>query len=704
MRPLGNDVCPVKRDAVDEGGEEVGGFILEEADVGGDAGGAEFFEAFAGDGGERIDHGGDDAFHAGGDESIGAGGLLAEVAAGLECDVNGSAAGLGAGGGECVGFCVGFAVAAVVALADDAAIFDDDSADHWVGFNPALAAAGERECAAHETFILGGKSHAAIVRCGLALIQRDVVVRHGKDVGVDGGGENGADAFAVTFDGVPVGEIAFAFDAFHEVVADLGVPIGPDLAAAHVLGGRGIEVAVGEPLAVAGFLEEVGGAFFDHGVFVEAADLEGVDGGGGAGEAGAFVAGLVGETATAFVVAGFDIFDGAIDGLLGDVEAGVFGGAERDDLQHGDGDVSVFGLWGVAPAAFAVLRGDDEFDGRLEFFFDLGVVGLAVDFGEGDGGDAVAVHVGVFAAGVDVLAIDVAVGAGAAEEVVDAVGDVLAVFALAREMASGEEGHDGVTGHGDGMLAVACGPGAVGFLLRGHVLEGGLDDFFGFGIDDDAVLLFADERALGLRGLRVERRGGGRREQKGEADCSREFHAFTLAATVGVVLVGEVLEVLFDHGAVLFGVFLGFGLLDGVAVARGEGNEAGGAGHVGFAAGGGTGAGFVVLAIAEAFGHGIFVAHAGCHALAHAHALSLPLSLSLSLTLTLPLALSLALALTLALHAGLGHGDGGLGLGECGLGLGSGGGGCGRAAGGGCGGGVGECLRGLGHGIGGCTR
>src|SRR5690349_10978576 len=139
---------------------------------------------------------------------------------------------------------------------------------------------------------------------GSSLVERDVVIGHRENRGVDGGGVDGAD-FVVQR--LPTGELTFALDVVHELFVHALVPALPGVAADHVLSGGGIEMAVGVPLVlVAAAVEEELGAGFDHLVVVEAADLEAVDAGGGAGEAGLAVVRLVSESAGGVVVAGFD--------------------------------------------------------------------------------------------------------------------------------------------------------------------------------------------------------------------------------------------------------------------------------------------------------------------------------------------------------------------------------------------------------------
>src|SRR5690606_35850849 len=122
-------------------------------------------------------------------------------------------------------------------------------------------------------------------------------------------------AKALAFHVFPVGDVALGDGLGHEGGSHVAVPVFPGFSADHVLGGGGVEVAVGVPGSLFFVGIEVGGGFHDHGVVVEAADLEGINGGGGAGESRGR-AGLVGEAAGGGMVAGFDVGDGAVDGFL----------------------------------------------------------------------------------------------------------------------------------------------------------------------------------------------------------------------------------------------------------------------------------------------------------------------------------------------------------------------------------------------------
>ena len=172
---------------------------------------------------------------------------------------------------------------------------------------------------------------------GLSLIERDVVVGHGEDADVNGGGIDGGETsgLLVVFGGFgPVGDVALGDGKGNERVTHVGVPFGPCVAADHVLGGGGVEGAIGVVFSMIAFgdgVDEVLGACFDHVVVVEPADLEGVNGGGGAGEPGA-AAGLVAKAAGTLVVAVLDELDGLLDGIVRNENAGVFRSAQGNDL------------------------------------------------------------------------------------------------------------------------------------------------------------------------------------------------------------------------------------------------------------------------------------------------------------------------------------------------------------------------------------
>src|SRR5207237_4227840 len=111
-----------------------------------------------------------------------------------------------------------------------------------------------------------------------------------------------------------------------------------------------------------------------------------------------------------------------------------------------------------------------------------------VDFGQGDGGDAVVVHVGPASVAARTAGVDVTVRTDAIQQILHAAIDVLAVFAFVGGIAGGQESNQRVAGHGDRVLACAGVPRAVGGLLGGQVLESGPNDHLGLVIDHDVVL------------------------------------------------------------------------------------------------------------------------------------------------------------------------------------------------------------------------
>ncbi len=121
-----------------EGFVEVASLLLEDAECDFDACCSEFFDALAADLWVGILRGDDAAGDAGGDESVGTGRGAAVVAAGLKCDVGGSAvSGEVAGGGLLEGDDFG-----VVAVVVDVGAFADDL---W----SAVVFRGERQDAAY---------------------------------------------------------------------------------------------------------------------------------------------------------------------------------------------------------------------------------------------------------------------------------------------------------------------------------------------------------------------------------------------------------------------------------------------------------------------------------------------------------------------------------------------------------------------------
>ena len=141
------------------------------------------------------------------------------------------------------------------------------------------------------------------------------------------------------------------------------------------------------------------------------------------------------------------IVDGPIEGRLGHFQPGVFCGAQGDDLQHRHGNVRIAGDGPIAPAPFLTLRSNDQFDDPLEFRPHGRRAGRAIEFGQRDGGDAMAIHV------LAVVAIThQAVGRGIVEQVLQAGGDILPELPFPRQLAGGLKRQQDISRDGDGML------------------------------------------------------------------------------------------------------------------------------------------------------------------------------------------------------------------------------------------------------------
>ena len=169
-----------------------------------------------------------------------------------------------------------------------------------------------------------------------------------------------------------------------------------------------------------------------------------------------------------------------VDGLLGDEDAGVPGGAQRVDLADGDGEVGVVASGLVAPAALAVLGVDDEPDGLFELFADLGASGHAVGFGQEERAEPVTVHRHVVAR---CGGSHQARAAGVVEDVLEGSVNGLAVGAAAWAGAGGHHRQRGQAGDRDVAAIRARAVRTVGVLTPGEPGEAGLDRFLGFGCD-----------------------------------------------------------------------------------------------------------------------------------------------------------------------------------------------------------------------------
>ncbi len=148
---------------------------------------------------------------------------------------------------------------------------------------------------------------------------------------------------------------------------------------------------------------------------------------------------------------------GFLDDGLGDGDAGVAGGAEGLDLGDGHGALVVvapLGFGSVVPAAAAGLGvstiGDRAGEDVLELFAALTVFLIAVDGGEEEHAEAVAVHVaGRFRRIVRVAdeAVAIAVLLAFLHEPVGGAADVLGILAFANGAAFHEQGHTGRLAH-----------------------------------------------------------------------------------------------------------------------------------------------------------------------------------------------------------------------------------------------------------------
>ena len=305
-----------------------------------------------------------------------------------------------------------------------------------------------------------------------------------------------------------VGEVAAA------LVHALRVVISPVEEEAVLPLGR----VLGEPLGGTG----------DARVVVLAADLHGEQARRGRGEDLFAAAGLVGEAGDLVdrvalrvelrAVGLAEVVDGLLDGVGGDVEAGVLGRAQRHRLPDGDGEVGVAGVGGVAPAALPgrvlldLLGLEDELDGLLGLLagelvlFD--VEAHAEHLGEHQRGDAVAVHPRPVLEAEVALRVLVVVledeGQGGAHRA--ALGGRVGGL-----MADGGHGHDRQRGHGDAVgVAAVVDEVLVLVLLRDDVVDGALHGVV------DLVLLEGGGGGRGVGRPFLRRVGGGGKERKGE--------------------------------------------------------------------------------------------------------------------------------------------------------------------------------------------
>ncbi len=200
-------------------------------------------------------------------------------------------------------------------------------------------------------------------------------------------------------------------------------------------------------------------------------------------------------------------------------------GTQGHDLAHRHRNVGIAAHRLVAPAAFVVLRVDDQVDGLGEFFADLGPVDHAVGFGQEERGEAVAVHRSVTARAGHV---DEAALLRVGQDEIDAARNVLAVRAAAGRAAAPQKGHAGQAAHGH-IAAVAAGSErAVVMLLLRDEGQTALDRPLGFGRDElDARAFRIVVFAPGAARQQSRRRGryGQRSGQK--SPPRRSWHAFS---------------------------------------------------------------------------------------------------------------------------------------------------------------------------------
>ena len=145
----------------------------------------------------------------------------------------------------------------------------------------------------------------------------------------------------------------------------------------------------------------------------------------------------------------------------------AFRGAEGHHLAHRHADVGgrdPFGL--IAPAAFFILRVNDEFDGLGQFFPQFGPRRHAVTLGQERGSEAVSVH-GALGHRRGGLGDETAL-LRAGQQVVDRAGHVLAIGAAAGRRAGAHEGHAAQSGNGHIAAQRAGAERAVVVLPRGQ--------------------------------------------------------------------------------------------------------------------------------------------------------------------------------------------------------------------------------------------
>lgn len=160
-RPFGDDPRATSGDAFQVGCQEMLGGIGFDPDIDADAGLFQFAQAPAGDVGEGVTDGDDDAGQAGFDQRTGAGGGLTGVAAGFERHVGGSAAGEFAIGELLERIDLGMrpAEAAMATLGQEFAVANQDAPDHRVRLDRPAAPEGQPQRHRHPVCIGMGRVH-----------------------------------------------------------------------------------------------------------------------------------------------------------------------------------------------------------------------------------------------------------------------------------------------------------------------------------------------------------------------------------------------------------------------------------------------------------------------------------------------------------------------------------------------------------------
>jgi hypothetical protein len=142
------DIGDMAGDGLEVVAVEAPGLFAANPHSGRDAVGAQLAQPGAVDQRVGVDHGHDHALDLSGDDQVDAGGGLAEMAAGLEGEVEG-----GAGDGQVFqrrGFSVLHAECPVVAAGNDFSVFHGHGADHGIGFGKTRTLPAQLEGHLHE--------------------------------------------------------------------------------------------------------------------------------------------------------------------------------------------------------------------------------------------------------------------------------------------------------------------------------------------------------------------------------------------------------------------------------------------------------------------------------------------------------------------------------------------------------------------------